>query len=112
MTSFLKTLVDLTPTQFENLAFDLLTWRGMRNAVWRTPGADGGRDIEGAVDFRDLSGTIESSKWNVDSKRFTPSVDWPTVFEKVSYAKNHGAEYLLIVCTPSVSPRCRDEIEK
>lgn len=100
----------LTPTQFENLAYDLLTWRGLRNANWRTPGADGGRDIEGHFDIRDLSGTYQTQKWYVDCKRYAKSIDWPTVYEKLSFATNHNADYLLIVCTPTVSPQCRTEI--
>jgi hypothetical protein len=40
-----KTFLTLTPTEFENLVFDLLISRGMVNVAWRTPGADGGRDI-------------------------------------------------------------------
>lgn len=100
----------LSPTQFENLAYDLLTWRGMRNTVWRTPGADGGRDLEGSYEVRDISGEYQSQKWYVDCKRYKASVDWPTVHEKVSYADNHGCDFLLLVCTPSVSPNCRSEI--
>jgi len=102
----------LTPSQFENLTYDLLTWRGMRNAAWRTPGADGGRDIEGSYEVRDLSGTYQTQKWYVDCKRYATSVNWPTVYEKLSYADSNGADFLLIVCTPSVSPQCRTEIDK
>ena len=102
----------LTPSQFENLAYDLLTWRGMRNAAWRTPGADGGRDIEGSYEVQDLSGAHQSQKWYVDCKRYASSVGWPTVYEKLSYADSNGADFLLIVCTPSVSPQCRTEIDK
>lgn len=102
----------LSPSQFENLAYDLLTWRGMRNAAWRTPGADGGRDIEGNYEVQDLSGSHQTQKWYVDCKRYAKSVDWPTVYEKLSYADSNSADFLLIVCTPSVSPNCRNEIDK
>ena len=102
----------LTSCQFENLAYDLLTWRGMRNAAWRTPGADGGRDIEGSYEVQDLSGAHQSQKWYVDCKRYASSVGWPTVYEKLSYADSNGADFLLIVCTPSVSPQCCTEIDK
>jgi hypothetical protein len=45
--TLLKSLHDLSPRQFENVVYDLVSAAGLRNAVWRTPGADGGRDIEG-----------------------------------------------------------------
>jgi hypothetical protein len=102
----------LTPTQFENLAYDLLTARGLANATWRTPGADGGRDIEGTWSHVDISGEQTTQVWYVDCKHHTKSVNWPTVFEKVSYAVSNAADYLLIVCTPSLSPACRTEVKK
>ena len=84
------TLVDklkaLTPGQFENLVYDLVTSAGLRNAVWRTPGSDGGRDIEGEMATTDFSGFHTITKWYVECKRYAASVDWPTVWEKIAYA--------------------------
>ena len=42
-----KKIVDLSPTELENLCFDLLLKLGLKNLVWRTPGRDGGRDVQG-----------------------------------------------------------------
>lgn len=102
----------LTPTEFENLTYDLLTARGLANATWRTPGADGGRDIEGTWSHLDMSGEQTTQVWYVDCKHYSNSVNWPTVFEKLSYAVSNAADYLLIVCTPSLSPACRTEVTK
>lgn len=102
----------LTPTEFENLTYDLLSARGLANATWRTPGADGGRDIEGRWSHVDLSGEQTTETWYVDCKRYAKSVDWPTVFNKLSYAVSNSANYLLIVCTPSISPACRTEANR
>ncbi|MPS94032.1 restriction endonuclease [Comamonas sp.] len=102
----------LTPTEFENLTYDLLTARGLANATWRTPGADGGRDIEGTWSHIDMSGEQTAQVWYVDCKHYSTSVNWPTVFEKLSYAVSNSADYLLIVCTPSLSPACRNEVTK
>ena len=103
-------VLKLSPRSFENLVYDLLVRRGLVNPVWRTPGADGGRDIEGVYPTVDLSGTSHVEKWYIECKRYEQSVDWPTVFEKLAYATNHGAEYLLICTTSTLSPKCRDEI--
>jgi hypothetical protein len=102
----------LSPTEFENLTYDLLTARGLANATWRTPGADGGRDIEGTWSHLDMSGEQTTQVWYVDCKHYANSVNWPTVFEKVSYAVSNAADFLLIVCTPSLSPACRTEVTK
>lgn len=90
----------LTPEQFENLTFDLISSLGMHNVSWRTPGADGGRDIEADEIGADFSGFQVSKRWFIECKRYKSSVDWPTIYHKVAYADNLNAHYLLM-CTPS-----------
>lgn len=65
----LKKLRELDDTDFENLVFDLMTAQGMLNVTWRTPGADGGRDIEGTVVHSDFSLTRTEQKWYVECRR-------------------------------------------
>jgi hypothetical protein len=108
------TIVDalklLSPTQFENVVYDLVTSAGLRNAVWRTPGSDGGRDIEGEMVSVDFSGYHMNLKWYIECKRYASSVDWPTVWEKISYADSHRADFLLVVTTAALSPQCKSEV--
>ena len=96
----LRRLGSITPTEFENLLYDLVIQRGMVNVAWRTPGADGGRDIEAQSVQRDFSGTQTVQKWFIECKRYTGSVDWPTIYGKLAYADSLGADFLLI-CTAS-----------
>lgn len=93
-------LGELTPEQFENLIYDLVTSLGLRNVNWRTPGADGGRDIEADEIAPDFSGVHVSKRWFIECKRYKSSVDWPTIYGKLAYADSFGADYLLM-CTPS-----------
>lgn len=93
-------LGSLTPEQFENLTFDLVSSLGLHNISWRTPGADGGRDIEADEIESDFSGLKVSKRWFIECKRYKGSVDWPTIYNKVAYADSLGAHYLLM-CTPS-----------
>jgi hypothetical protein len=90
----------LTPEQFENLTFDLVSSLGLQNVSWRTPGADGGRDIEADEIEPDFSGVQTSKRWFIECKRYKGSVDWPTIYTKVAYADSLEANYLLM-CTPS-----------
>lgn len=94
------TLTGLTPTQFENLVFDLMTAMGLKNVTWRTPGPDGGRDIEAEQIEPDFAGVHTKSKWFIECKRYQGSVDWPTIYDKLAYADSEHADYLLM-CTPS-----------
>ncbi len=108
----MRNIKDISPTEFENLVFDMIRSSGMRNLVWRTPGSDGGRDIEGQHLNYDFSGSSVLDTWYIEAKHYQSAVDWPTVWEKIAYAQNARAQYLLLVTTSSFSPKCLDEISK
>ncbi|WP_226068430.1 restriction endonuclease [Dickeya zeae] len=103
-------LLSLSSTKFENLTFDVVTALGLRNSVWRTPGSDLGRDIEGDYFIYDLSGQYQRQKWYIECKRYTSSVDWPTIWDKVAYAETHAADILLFVTSSSLSPQAVDQV--
>ncbi|EGR5447372.1 restriction endonuclease [Vibrio cholerae] len=103
-------LLSLSPEQFESMTFDIVTALGLRNAVWRTPGSDVGRDIEGNYYISDLSGLYQKQKWYVECKRYAKSVDWPTVWNKIAYAETHSADILLFVTSSSLSPQAVDQV--
>jgi hypothetical protein len=104
-TTTTRSLTQLSPTDFENLIYDLVILRGMVNVVWRTPGADGGRDIEAESMQTDLSGVQSAAKWYVECKKYTGSVDWPTIHPKLAYAEAADAEYLLLCTTSKFTPQ-------
>lgn len=101
---------NLSPDQFENLTFDLLQAAGLKGLVWRTPGADGGRDIEGTYTAVDFSSYYHQQKWYIECKRYTSSIDWPTVWNKIAYADSRKANFLLLVTNSNPSPACETEI--
>ena len=108
----IESIKEMPPTSFENLVYDLASSAGLRNAVWRTPGSDEGRDIEGEITTIDFSGYYATTKWYIECKRYSTSVDWPTVWQKIAYADSHSADYLLIVTTAHLSPQCKTEISR
>lgn len=105
-----KLIGELNPRQFENLTYECLRALGMKNILWRTPGSDGGRDIEGSVFVTDIAGYEQGESWFVDSKRYAKSIGWPIVWEKLAYAESGGADVLLISTTSNPSPQCENEI--
>lgn len=105
-------LAALSPTAFEHCAFDLTVEAGLRNAAWRTPGPDAGRDIDGDYTVVDYSGQRTTQRWYVECKRYARAIDWPTVWKKVAYADNSGAHFLLLVTTSTLSPTCQTEVSK
>ena len=107
-----RVIGDLTPIEFENFTYDLLQSSGMRHLVWRTPGPDGGRDVEGEVLQADLSGHTDTQRWYIECKRYSNSIDWPTVWKKIAYAESNQADFLLLVTNSNPSPQCETQIEK
>lgn len=105
-------IVELDSTEFENLIFDLTQSLGLKNAVWRTPGRDVGRDIQGEWYMEDLSGHVGSQLWYVECKRHESSVGWPSVWEKISFAESNAADVLLFTVSSSLSPQAVDEVNK
>ena len=101
----------LSPTQFENLIFDIAVTRGLKNVVWRSPGPDGGRDIEAEDITQDFSGLHATAKWYIECKKYKDSMDWPTIYEKVAYADSQGANYLLMCTTSKYSPAALSQVE-
>jgi Restriction endonuclease len=102
----------LSPQDFEHLTYDLLVLKGMTNVSWRTPGADGGRDLEGESLYVDLSEELRLERWYVECKRYSSAVDWPTVFGKLAYAENAAVDFLLLCTTSTLSPACKNEIAR
>jgi Restriction endonuclease len=112
MAARLQGVAQMTARSFENLVFDLLQASGMMNLTWRTPGPDGGRDIEGITSSQDASGYSTHQRWYIECKRYTRSIGWPTVWEKIGYAENQNANFLLLVTNSNPSPRCETEISQ
>lgn len=102
----------LTPTQFENLSFDLMQLLGLKNCIWRTPGRDGGRDIQGEFFGEDFSGYIRREIWYVECKRYSDTVNWPTVWEKIAYAESNCADVLFFITSSTLSPQAIDEVNR
>jgi hypothetical protein len=102
----------LQPQEFENLTYDILFLSGVQNLRWRTPSADGGRDLEGDVATMDFSSETVRQRWYIECKRYVQSLNWSTVYEKLTVAINHAADYLLFVTTSNFSAQCRDEVQR
>lgn len=108
----LRRILELSALEFEHLTYDLLTLKGLRNVSWRTPGTDGGRDLQGEHLRSDLSGEIQLERWYIECKRYSRSVDWPTLHAKISYAYNAEVDFFLLCTTSTLSSPCKDEVQR
>ena len=110
MARLLNKMLLLPPTLFEQLVYDLVVLAGLTNVSWRTPGSDGGRDIEGDFQTIDFSGILRLERWYIECKRYKAAIDWPTLHNKVAHASAYDADYLLLCTTSMLSPSCKDAL--
>ena len=80
--------------------------------MWRTPGRDGGRDIQGDNFVEDLSGHTRQESWYVECKQYGTTISWPVVWEKIAYAESNSADVLFFITTSTLSPQAIDEVNK
>jgi len=106
----LPEIQDLEPQIFENLVFDIIRDMNFHNVVWRTPGSDGGRDIEALRMIIDPTFGTHVEKWFIECKKYENSISWPLVYDKLSHAETLEADYLFLLTTSSMSPQCIDRI--
>lgn len=107
-----RELKDLDPTEYENFIYDVAIVHGFKNVVWRTPGPDGGRDIEATYSRINPFGDVVTEKWYIECKKYKTSVSWPIIYPKIAYAHSGGADILCIAAFPNPSPNCETEISK
>ena len=108
--TLLERISELSAAEFESLVYDCARSVGVRNLVWRTPGADGGPDLEGQVVVTDVVGVDNVEKWYIECKRYQKSIDWPTLWKKIAYADCQRADVLLLATNSNPSPNCETEI--
>ena len=108
----LEKISDLSPTGFENLAFDIVRALGFQNLVWRTPGPDGGRDIDGLLGTHDPTGFLHIQKWHIECKQYHKTINWKTVWEKLSHADALSADVLFLMTNSNPSPQCENRISE
>lgn len=60
----------------------------------------------------DFSGNLNSELWYFECKRYSSSLDWPLVHQKVSYADANGADFLLLITNSNPSAACETQISK
>ena len=104
--TFVQRISSLSPREFENFVFDCMKVIGIRNLVWRTPGPDTGRDIEGEVYIRDVTGFEDRQSWYIECKNYSRSIGWPIIWEKIGHANCLGADVLFVVTNSNPSPNC------
>lgn len=108
--TYIQRISALSPKDFENFVYDCMSLIGIKNLVWRTPGSDSGRDIEGEVFVRDVSGFEDRQSWYIECKKHSRSIGWPIIWDKIGHANCLGADVLFVVSNNNPSPNCESLI--
>ncbi|WP_326999182.1 restriction endonuclease [Comamonas testosteroni] len=97
----------LSPTQFEELCFDLLMEQGFRKLIWRQGGADSGRDIQGTREV--VSGLIEpfEETWFFECKRYENGVPPEDLNSKITWADAERPKHLVFFISSYITNNAR-----
>lgn len=102
-------LSNLTPTQFEELCFDLLAELGYTKLSWRkgtdcsTSPADQGRDIEALFSQKEPDGHVYDQHWFVECKHYTKGIPPASLQSLFAWASAEAPDVVLIIASGFLS---------
>ncbi|WP_296604578.1 restriction endonuclease [Nocardioides sp.] len=106
----------LTPTEFEEFCFDLMSESGFVNVDWRkgTPKhaspADRGRDIVATLEREDVDGHKFSEKWFVDCKHYSRGVPPEALQGSIAWAQAERPSTVLFIASGYLTNGAKDWI--
>lgn len=97
----------LSPTQFEELCFDLLMELGFQKLIWRQGGADSGRDIQGTREV--ASGLVDpfEETWFFECKRYESGVPPEALNSKIAWADAERPKHLVFFVSSYITNNAR-----
>lgn len=97
----------LSPTQFEELCFDLLMELGFRKLIWRQGGSDSGRDIQGTREV--ISGLLEpfEETWFFECKHYHSGVSPEALNSKIAWADAERPKHLVFFISSYITNNAR-----
>lgn len=101
---------EITPTQFEELCYELIEFNGFKNIEWfGKGGGDKGRDLT-AVKFEEpLSGVQKERKWVIQCKRYTSTKLSKLEIENFFVAaREHSPDSVLLIVSRTLSSNLKD----
>ena len=102
---------DISPTEFENLTYDLLTSYNFQNIVWRKGGADSGRDIEAQLYFSNAIKKVKT-KWFFECKHYLKGVPPEDLNSKIAWADAENPDFLVFIISSYLTNNARTWLEK
>ncbi len=112
------TLDHLSPTEFEEFAYDLLCSLGYKNLSWRkgtgldASPSDQGRDLEAEEDVKEPDGTIRLDRWFVECKHYKRGIPPTELQGALTWANANAPDYLLFICSNFLSNPAKENLEQ
>ena len=97
----------LSPTEFEELCFDLLMELGFKRLVWRQGGADSGRDIQGVREEDPRLVDPYEETWFFECKRYENGVGPEPLNSKIAWADTERPKHLLFFVSSYITNNAR-----
>lgn len=103
----------ISPTEFEELCFELMELNGFKNIEWHGKGGgDKGRDLTANKYDEPISGIQRSSKWIVQCKRYAKAKITKNDIEAfLCAAREHSPNSVLLILTSTLSSNVKDWLD-
>lgn len=108
----------LSPTEFENFCYDLISEMTFRNVDWRkgTPkhasSADKGRDIQAELHREDIDKKHVVEQWFFDCKHYSKGVPPTALQDSLAWATAHRPHKLVFISSGFFSNPCKEFVEQ
>jgi HJR/Mrr/RecB family endonuclease len=102
---------NLSPTQFEQMTYDLLVAMGFKNVSWLGGPADAGRDIEAHLPQEDPDGRLRLERWAVQCKRYAKRTSSEVVREAVGASLGYPVDVFLLVVSARLTASAKRQLE-
>jgi hypothetical protein len=101
-----------TPTEFEEMIYDLLVDMGFKNVTWLGGPADAGRDIAAQLPKEDPDGKVRLEHWVVQCKRWVQSALSHVVMEMVGASMGRPIDVFLLAVSSSLTDDARRQLQE
>ena len=100
----------ISPTEFEELCYELMALLGFKNIKWYGKGgSDKGRDLTADKIEEPISGIQKESNWIIQCKRYTKAAITKSEIESfLCAAREHAPDSVLLILTNTLSSNVKD----
>lgn len=105
-------ITSISPNDFQQLCYEIISKNGFKNPQLRGKGADGGRDLEAELVYTIAEKEELREKCWFQCKRQKQGVSFSQISTEVQKSEDHGIVKFFILSNSDTTPDCKDDIQR